>query len=57
MRIVGIFFGLWLAATSAFAQDADAIEDVIGNQLSAFNERDMPAPTSSACSAIPAILA
>jgi hypothetical protein len=43
MRILGFVLGLWLAATSAFAQDTDAIEGVIGSQLEAFNERDVDA--------------
>ncbi len=30
-----------MAATAVFAQDSDAIEDVIGNQLEAFNDRDI----------------
>ena len=41
MRIIGFVLGFWLLATSAFAQDADAIEDVIANQLDAFNARDV----------------
>ncbi len=41
MRFFGIFVSLWLAATSLFAQDADAIEGVIGGQLEAFNQRDV----------------
>ncbi|MEL6684575.1 MAG: DUF4864 domain-containing protein [Pseudomonadota bacterium] len=41
MRILALVFGFWIAATSVFAQDADAIEGVIGNQLEAFNERDV----------------
>jgi len=41
MRILGLAMGLWLAATGAFAQDNQAIEDVIGNQLEAFNQRDV----------------
>jgi hypothetical protein len=41
MRIIGWILGLWLLATSAFAQDNSAIEDVIGNQLEAFNARDI----------------
>lgn len=43
MRIFGLILGLWLAATAAFAQDSDAIEGVIGNQLNAFNDRDVDA--------------
>ena len=30
-----------MTATAVFAQDADAIEDVIGSQLQAFNNRDI----------------
>ena len=41
MRLIGMILGFWIAATSVFAQDADAIEGVIGNQLEAFNNRDI----------------
>ncbi len=41
MRIAKIILVFWLAATSAFAQDSDAIEGVIGSQLEAFNNRDV----------------
>jgi len=41
MRVLGWILGLWVLATSAFAQDSTAIEDVIGNQLEAFNNRDV----------------
>ena len=41
MRIFAIAMGIWMAATTAFGQNADAIEDVIGNQLDAFNNRDV----------------
>ncbi|MEJ8561460.1 DUF4864 domain-containing protein [Yoonia sp. GPGPB17] len=41
MRLIGLILGIWITATSVFAQDADAIEDVIGNQLDAFNNRDV----------------
>jgi len=41
MRIFGFILGLWLLATSVFAQDNSAIEDVIGGQLEAFNARDI----------------
>lgn len=41
MRLIGMILGVWMAATSAFAQDSDAIEGVIGNQLEAFNNRDI----------------
>jgi hypothetical protein len=40
-RIFAFVFGLWIAATAAFAQDADAIEGVIGGQLQAFNDRNI----------------
>lgn len=41
MRILSLVLGLWLAATSLFAQESDAIEGVIGSQLEAFNARDI----------------
>jgi len=41
MRILGFALGLWLAATAVFAQDNQAIEDVIGSQLEAFNARNV----------------
>ena len=41
MRILVVVLSLWMAATPAFAQDSDAIEDVIGSQLQAFNNRDV----------------
>lgn len=41
MRILAFVLGFWIAATSAVAQDSDAIEGVIGNQLEAFNNRDV----------------
>jgi hypothetical protein len=41
MRILAFVFGFWMAATAVFAQDSDAIESVIGNQLDAFNDRDI----------------
>ena len=41
MRILAFVFGFWIAATTVFAQDSDAIETVIGNQLEAFNARDI----------------
>ncbi len=41
MRILGLILGLWLSAMPAFAQDADAIENVISGQLEAFNDRDV----------------
>ncbi|MEL6838953.1 MAG: DUF4864 domain-containing protein [Pseudomonadota bacterium] len=40
-RIFAAFFAFWVVATPAFSQDADAIEGVIGNQLQAFNDRDV----------------
>ncbi|MDX8347080.1 DUF4864 domain-containing protein [Cognatiyoonia sp. IB215446] len=42
-RIFAFFTGLWLLVTPAMAQDADAIEGVIGSQLQAFNDRDVAA--------------
>lgn len=41
MRILVAVLSFWMAATTAFAQDSDAIEDVIGSQLQAFNNRDV----------------
>ncbi|MFA8443308.1 DUF4864 domain-containing protein [Yoonia sp.] len=41
MRILALVLGFWIAATAAAAQDSDAIEDVIGSQLEAFNNRDV----------------
>ena len=41
MRILAFALSFWMAATTVFAQDADAIEDVIGSQLQAFNNRDV----------------
>ena len=35
------FLGVFLTVSGAFAQDATAIEDVIGSQLEAFNDRDI----------------
>ena len=43
MRILSLAVALWMAATTVFAQDNVAIEDVIGNQLDAFNARDIDA--------------
>ncbi len=47
----GIFvfiLGLWLSATALAAQDNAAIEGVIGDQLQAFNDRDVAAAWSYA---------
>ena len=41
MRLLGLISAFWIAASAVFAQDADAIEDVIGSQLEAFNDRDV----------------
>ncbi len=41
MRVLALVLGFWMVATAVFAQDADAIEDVIGSQLEAFNNRDI----------------
>jgi hypothetical protein len=44
MRQLSIFIlGVWLSATSLAAQDNAAIEGVIGDQLQAFNDRDIAA--------------
>jgi hypothetical protein len=40
-RLFGIILGFLTFITPAFAQDSGAIEDVIANQLSAFNDRDV----------------
>lgn len=40
-RLFGIIFGFLTFITPAWAQDSGAIEDVIANQLSAFNDRDV----------------
>ena len=40
-RIFVWLLSLWIAAAPVAAQDAGAIEDVIGNQLQAFNDRDV----------------
>ncbi len=42
-RIFAFVLGAWMSATAAWAQDPDAIADVIGNQLEAFNDRDVDA--------------
>jgi len=41
MKLLGFIVGLMIVASSALAQTAEAIEDVIGSQLQAFNERDI----------------
>ncbi|MEM8539023.1 MAG: DUF4864 domain-containing protein [Pseudomonadota bacterium] len=41
MRFLACMMAIWLAATAAVAQDNTAIEDVIGSQLQAFNDRDI----------------
>lgn len=41
MRIFATIIMLWLSASPAFSQDSGAIEDVIGSQLNAFNDRDI----------------
>ena len=43
MRIIAVILCLFFLATSVVAQDKDAIEDVIGSQLTAFNDRDVEA--------------
>lgn len=40
-RIFTILIWLWLMISPAFAQDQSAIEGVIGDQLQAFNDRDI----------------
>ncbi|WP_342076581.1 DUF4864 domain-containing protein [Yoonia sp. SS1-5] len=40
-RIFVLILGLFLTATSTTAQQSDSIESVIGNQLQAFNDRDL----------------
>ena len=40
-RLFGIILGFLMFVTPVMAQDSDAIEDVIANQLSAFNDRDV----------------
>ena len=41
MNFFGRIIGLVMMASSAFAQSEAAIEDVIGSQLQAFNDRDV----------------
>lgn len=41
MKYLGFLLGAILWASSAFGQSADDIEDVIGNQLQAFNDRNV----------------
>lgn len=40
-QIIAAVCGLFLTVMPAMAQDARAIEDVIGSQLQAFNDRDV----------------
>lgn len=41
-HLFGLVFGLWvMVGAPVVAQDAAAIEDVIGSQLEAFNDRDL----------------
>ena len=40
-RLIGIILSFLMFVTPVVAQDSDAIEDVIANQLSAFNDRDV----------------
>lgn len=40
-RIFGIILGFLTFITPVWAQNEDAIQDVIANQLSAFNDRDV----------------
>jgi len=41
MRFLAWVSAIWFAATAAIAQDNAAIEDVIGSQLQAFNDRNV----------------
>lgn len=41
MRVLAIVLAIWAFAVPVVAQDRDAIEDVIGQQLQAFSERDV----------------
>ena len=41
MRIAAMILALWAMIGPAWAQDRDAIEDVIGSQLQAFTDRDV----------------
>ncbi|SEV92319.1 protein of unknown function [Cognatiyoonia koreensis] len=41
MRFLAIFAAIWVWVMPAIAQDNRAIEDVIGSQLQAFNDRDV----------------
>ncbi|WP_341366953.1 DUF4864 domain-containing protein [Yoonia sp. BS5-3] len=54
-RFLGFFIGFWLLLSPVFAQDARAIEGVIGNQLQAFNDRDVDAAWQYASPNIQAI--
>lgn len=40
-RLLALILGFWMVAVPVVAQDADAIENVIGSQLKAFNDRDI----------------
>lgn len=40
-RFVAAMFGMFFLATASIAQEAEAIEGVIGSQLQAFNDRDI----------------
>ncbi len=42
-RLIAVVLAVWCAVGPAFAQDADAVEETIGNQLQAFNDRDVAA--------------
>ena len=41
MRVLAVVLAIWAFAGPVVAQDRDAIEDVIGQQLRAFIERDV----------------
>jgi hypothetical protein len=48
-KLIILVLGIWaMTAVVAKAQDADAIENVIGSQLEAFNDRDVDAAWSFA---------
>lgn len=42
-RLIAVVLAVWCAVSPAFAQDAGAIERTIGDQLQAFNDRDLAA--------------
>ena len=42
-RLIAMVLAVWCAVGPAFAQAAGAIEKTIGDQLQAFNDRDVAA--------------